>query len=745
MSPSEASASPVLETLRIPTSEVSLTAPAVESFLAGELPLSAFLAIMGEPKWGPIGQEVYDRTYSRTLPDGTKEHWAETVRRVVNGNLGYAPETSMLHGEAIDLFTSIYDFKLIPAGRHLYVTGTKTSGFSRNCWVSGFSGRTSDHFRFLSSRLFEGGGVGSNYSNDLMELTSPLVRKIDLLILCDQEHPDFEAVAEAAGDRLEVRVATTSSEGDEDFNNIEVPDTREGWSATYARLIDIAQGIGMGEGIGAHEAAVVDGADQTVIVDVSAIRPAGAELRTFGGTASGPAPLVSACIEVVNTTNAAAGRRLSGLEAMDIDHSIAASVVAGGTRRAARLAAMLWSDEQIFDFIACKSDPSKHWTANISVEVDDVFREALADPSHTQHGHAAAVMAAVTEGMVLNGEPGFIDTSFASADEPGSLRICNPCGEVFLATADFLGSVGAAGESCNLGSVNLAAFGSDSEAIRDAYRLLARFLYRSTLNAHADPEAGMVEARNRRLGAGFMGLQDWTLSHGTKLSDLPGDERLLDLLSGYAAAAREAADDLADSLSLPRPVKVTAVAPTGSIAQMPGVTPSLQAVMARYFIRRVRYSDHDPALAELAAAGHKIEDDIYAAATKCVEFVVQDSILGRFPEQLVEQGDEISFAGFMSLVAAIQGSFCGPGVGNAVSSTAAIPQGMDPKELAEGIEAVLGKVKGVTAFPNVSRPQSPYEPITRERFDAYVAEGYPVSLAGDSNTGECGPAGCPIR
>ena len=40
-----------------------------------------------EIPWGPTGELVYNRTYARTKPDGSKETWPETVERVVDGNL----------------------------------------------------------------------------------------------------------------------------------------------------------------------------------------------------------------------------------------------------------------------------------------------------------------------------------------------------------------------------------------------------------------------------------------------------------------------------------------------------------------------------------------------------------------------------------------------------------------------------------------------------------------------------------
>jgi ribonucleoside-triphosphate reductase len=698
-------------------------------YLDGNSSTESLVLTLGEPNWGPIGEEVFLRTYSRELPDGQKEHWADTCRRVVNGNMGYASDEHHLPDEDIDLFLLMYYFRALPAGRHLWVTGTATSTFSRNCWVSGWTAKTSDHFHFLSSRLFEGGGVGANYSFDLLAGTSPLVRKVNVIFTCDPEHPDYDAVRAAAGDRFVDGVGT---------DGFIVDDSREGWTDLYTTIVDIAQGVGYvnAETLGTR----------MLKIDVSKVRPQGSPLRTFGGQASGPDPLVTATIEIADVVNGAAAerRRLTGLEAMLIDHSIAASVVAGGTRRSARIAAMRWDDPEVFDFIVCKTDHIHHWSANISIEINDDFHAAFNDPTNPLHEHAVKVTDQVVEAMLLNGEPGFIDTSLASVDETAALRICNPCGEVFLASADALGFDSAAGESCNLGSVNLDAFGTDDEGIEHAYRLLARFLYRATENKHAVDEAGIVENVNRRIGVGFMGLHGYALTHGIRYTEIASSTLMAEKLTRFAAVIRKAADDLADALGTPRAVKVTAIAPTGTIAQMAGCTSGIQSIMYAYFIRRVRFEAGNPALADYAAQGYNIVDDIYAANTKVVEFTVYDSILDRFPAEMVEASTDVSVGQFFDLVAMVQRTFCGTGNGNAISSTAAVdPEALSFKELKDAVVNSFGKVKGITIFPPESRPLPPYEGITKEQYDA-MSVGASL-VAGDSNDGECGPGGCPVR
>ena len=88
-----------------------------------------------EINWGPTGQLVYERTYSRTKPDGSRETWPETVARVVDGNLALVHERYHLDSERDDLIRLMTEFKVLPAGRHLWASGVKNAQHLFNCWV----------------------------------------------------------------------------------------------------------------------------------------------------------------------------------------------------------------------------------------------------------------------------------------------------------------------------------------------------------------------------------------------------------------------------------------------------------------------------------------------------------------------------------------------------------------------------------------------------------------------------------
>lgn len=750
---------------------VTSAAQAVESdlvldFLAGRVGPQA----LPTPVWGPIGEKVYNRDYSRDLfvrdpetsafvtdafgslvpqpwlpaawvpTDGrTVEVWAETIRRVALGNLSFLQ--SSVHAErdmiavldthateAINLFNLMYSGGALPAGRHLWTVGTG-SPWSRNCFCSGFSATTSAHVRYLASRLFEGGGVGANYSTDLIEVTSPIVRAVEVRIIDTPEHRDVVAIRNAAGDALISADEAHAYVVDHGAQLLAVHDSREGWVDAWCRIIDdtTAQGDN----------------PLTVVIDISGIRPFGAPLRTLGGTASGPAPFITAVLGIATVLRAASmtSRRLTGLEFMRIDHEVAQSVVAGGTRRSARLALKHWRDADILDFVHCKAD-GDHWSANISVEIDDAFTTAL-DAGDL---HATTVFEAICEGMARNGEPGWLNMDEHSRFEPRRIRNVNPCSEISL-EANYDAEGDAEGESCNIGSVNLEHFGTNLTGAYKAFQAMARFLYRATLNAYQDETAMRIENRNRRIGVGFMGLQGWCLAHGVALSDLPNAHELRANLTAFRKVTRIAADGIADELGLPRPVKVTAIAPTGTISQMFGTQAGGHPVNAVRYIRRVRYSSADPAIPDLKAQGYPVEDAVKEPNTVVVSFPTEDVILSKgYDETLIESASDISLDQFAAITLAIQDTFCGGADGNAVSATGQLAPGASGADVAVMVRPYL-RLKGFTAFPTYSMPQMPIEAISKETYDEMVDEvAFYAATYGDSGDGMvCATGACPVR
>ena len=181
-------------------------------------------------KWGPIGLEVFKRTYSQDVPHG-KETWAETVVRVVEGNLGLVNERFHEEGERELLIKLLFDMGALPAGRHLSASGRIGRQFLFNCHNSHFDvADPSAHFTFLFDQLMQGGGVGANYSNRYMEEMPSVKRLVDLHITCDLDHPNVG----------EFHTLLSKHAGLRPDHTVVVDDSREGWVDSVGSILRLA-------------------------------------------------------------------------------------------------------------------------------------------------------------------------------------------------------------------------------------------------------------------------------------------------------------------------------------------------------------------------------------------------------------------------------------------------------------------------------------------------------------------------
>ena len=647
--------------------------------------------------WGPIGETVYNRTYSRTKPDGERETWPETVRRVVKGNLELVPPQHINKNEEEELVELIEDFAICPAGRHLWQSGVTAPARPHlfNCHRAPWSSTSlSEHFAFTFNMLMLGGGVGSSFSNSELAMVPPIAGTVDLAFTCQPLHPDISEFAH--------RLSPSPLAGGV---VVQIEDSREGWVDALTSLLDLAQAGG-----------------GSITFDVSKIRHRGQPIIGFGGTASGPAPLVELLAEAANVINENNGKQLNTLAAMKLDHIVSGCVVAGGVRRSARMSIKHWKDDDIFDFITCKSDdPEAHWSTNISVSIDNEFEDKL----RRGDTHATSVFEAITRGMLTNGEPGLFHDDNAHIGEVGNVSSTNPCGEICLEEY----------EPCNLGHLNLFAFAHDWPKALRAAHLMTRFLIRATFAPVEHEEQRKVLDRNRRIGLGLFGVQEFAAAHGVPWSTIPDHEPTTHRLQLLRTAVDTAAVQYAHELRIPVPIKRTTIAPTGSIAQLGGFTQGIHPTYARYFVRRIRFADTDPELEKHKAKGHHIEPCQYTTNTQVVSVPCRDTILDRVPEHLVEQADEISIFDML----AVQALFQKVWADNAVSFTANIGPETTEHELRKALLHFMGDLKGTTIFPDMSRPQAPYERITKEDYERTGQRETSQSFD------DCATGACPVR
>ncbi len=674
--------------------------------------------------WGPIGLEVFNRTYAQITPADTKETWAETVVRVVDGNLGLVDSRYVEPDEREALIKLLFDMGALPAGRHLSASGRKGRQFIFNCHVSHIDeNEPSAHYTFLFDELMQGGGVGANYSNRYMELQPEVKRMIHLHVICDPDHPNIG----------EFEHLLSKHDGSEPGHTFVVPDSREGWVDAVGTPLRLA----FGEDAGFAE--VDPEASEVVLtIDVTPVRPRGTPLKTSGGIACGPGPLVETLIAFTKRLNGCYGRRLTSLDTMALDHDLAACVIAGGKRRSSRMSVKNWKDHDIFEFINCKSQDGLHWTTNISVEVDDEFQAAYNNPYNELYKHAHQVARAVVLGKRENGEPGLWNISLARKNDP-DVVCSNPCGEISLNPW----------EACNLGHINMEYFAPSPSgyrpvmAMKEAFRLMARWLVRATFSDIPQPRQRKIVDQNRRIGVGFFGYHAWLALHGIRYSDSYKNSWVINTLKEMKQAVIESATSYAQKMGIPIPVKFTTLAPTGTIVTLPGTTGSGQSMMAPWYKRLVRYSDMDTSLTKLRTDGIEVFRDDDAKDTSIAVFWCEDPLvtkvraIGFDPAEVLESQYEVSMEDSLATQAMFQEHY----VDNAISFTINLrPEDMPSEDaMEEMLMKYLPRLKGTTVFPEKSRKNTPIQPLTKAQFDAHQGPKQVTTIEI-----ECA-GGCPVK
>lgn len=673
------------------------------------------------PSWGVTGKEVYERTYQRVKADGTRETWDDTVTRVVNGNLSLVPPERIAPGEQEELYDLIHDFRVLPGGRHLWMSGVEGRQFLFNCYVSGWGDRLSEHFAFTFNQLMEGGGVGSNYSSKYLSKYK-VVKDVSVHIVCSPDHADYE--------ELLLNGLLSSCYSSEYAGAHEVEDSREGWVEALTEVIDSATVFGM---------QAIEG---DLVYDVSTIREAGRRIKTFGGTSAGPVPFARMLIGLEEILIAMAVNGVTGPLAMQMDHLIATCVVSGNVRRSARMSIMHWADPEIDWFLKCKANGGEHWSTNISVEIDDEFIELLRRGDR----NVVRIYNEIISGMLSNGEPGFWNSSLSNVGEPNEVIATNPCGEIALE----------AWENCNLGHINLDAFVDghgvvDTMGMARAHKLITRFLIRATYGDISDEKTRDKNARNRRIGVGHFGYSGYLAKQRILFSDSWKSGKVRSILLSMKTAVDAEARSYAHELRIPVPVKTTTIAPTGTIAKLPGVGEGIHPDYARYFIRRIRYSTVDEgqrnALQDFTLKGYSIVPDTDTPNTMIVEIPTKNALVQELegldiPAMYLQTVDEINLVDMLEVQAMYQELWAD----NAVSYTVNIPEGKyEAQEFGYILERFLDVLKGTTIFPDKSRALAPYERLTLAEYESLRGSQRATEVLDDSYDEACASGACPVR
>jgi ribonucleoside-diphosphate reductase alpha chain len=509
------------------------------------------------PVNAPIEMSPYQRfialsRYARYLPDEKRrETWEETVERYC-----LYMRTKFPSFPAQRMYDAIVNMRVMPSMRAIMTAGPaleQDQVASFNCAYLAI-----DDFRCFDEAMYIlmcGCGVGFSVERQFIA--------------------KLPEVAEQFHDSTTV---------------IHVEDSRIGWAQSFRQLISLLY------------------AGSVPSWDVSALRQAGAPLRTFGGRSSGPDPLVELFRFCIVIFRRAAGRRLNSRECHDVMCKIGDVVVSGGVRRSALLSLSNLSDQRM---AAAKSgqwwetEPQRA-LANNSVAYTEkpeigLFMKEWLNLYESKSGERGIFnREAATRKVRRSGRRKWENIDFGG----------NPCVEILLRSLQF----------CNLTEVVVREHDT-AETLRDKVEvaailgtyqsMLTDFRYlRSAWKNNVDEE--------RLLGVSLTGIMDNRITAG-----LEGSAVLSNMLDDLRGIAVDTNAEWADMLGVPRSTAVTTVKPSGTVSQLVDAASGIHRRFARHYVRTVRNDKLDPLSAYLVEKGILHETDVSKAGNWVFSFPTQ--------------------------------------------------------------------------------------------------------------------------
>ena len=486
---------------------------------------------------------------------GRRETWDETVERYFNFFAEWLEEKhdyKLENGEKTELENAVKELGVMPSMRCLMTAGPalkkeNTAGY--NCsYVKVDNQRSFDEILYV---LMNGTGVGFSVEE---EYTTQLP------VIPDELY-DTDTV-------------------------IVVADSKLGWAKAFKELISLLYGGHIPKW------------------DVSKVRPAGAPLKTFGGRASGPEPLVDLFNFTINTFKNATGRKLKQIECHDIVCKTAEIVVVGGVRRSALISLSDLNDREM------RFAKSGQWweqnvqraLANNSVnykekpDVGTFMREwlSLYDSKSGERGIYNSMSAKRTverlNGRYRDGSGDYIRRRIPREDFG-----TNPCSEIILRSREF----------CNLSEVVIRR--NDTRESLKAKVKYATILgtFQSTLTdfKYLSREWKRNCDEERLLGVSLTGIMDNPLTNGSK-------GKLDELLEELRDVAYETNCEWADRLGVPRSAAITCVKPSGTVSQLVDSASGIHARHNPFYIRTVRADNKDPLCKLMQEMGFPNEPDV---------------------------------------------------------------------------------------------------------------------------------------
>ncbi len=465
---------------------------------------------------------IHTSRYARWLEDeGRRENWGETVQRYIENVVGNLPEvdTETVH----KISQSIFSLEVMPSMRAMMTAGPaadRDNTCMYNCsYLPVDDPKSFDEAMFI---LLCGTGVGFSVERQFVSKLPEVPKLFD------------------------------------SDTTVVVKDSKEGWAKALRQVLALLW------------------AGEIPQWDIGLVRPAGAKLKTFGGRASGPAPLIELFNFVITTFKNSQGRKLSSIECHDIMCKIGEVVVVGGVRRSAMISLSNLSDDRM-----------RHAKSGAWWENDPQRALANNSVSYTEKPDAVSFM---REWMALvesgSGERGVFNRQASKKQaekngrrDPNYEFGTNPCSEIILRPNQF----------CNLTEVVVRATDSMEDLERKVKLATILGTIQSTYTKF--PYLRKVWNKNteeeRLLGVSLTGIMDNSLMTIKN----KGLEKTLEHLRGICVSTNA---EWADRLGIPVAAAITCVKPSGTVSQLVDSASGIHARHSPYYIRTVRGDNKDP-------------------------------------------------------------------------------------------------------------------------------------------------------
>ena len=463
----------------------------------------------------------------------------------------------------------------------------------------------------------------------------------------------------------------------ESDTTVVVKDSKEGWAKAFRQVLALLW------------------AGEIPKWDVSRVRPAGARLKTFGGRASGPAPLVELFNFAVSTFKNAQGRKLSSIECHDLMCFIGQIVVVGGVRRSAMISLSNLSDDRMRH---AKSGQWWETAAHRALANNSVSYTEKPDVETFMREWTALVESKSGERGVFNREASKKQAAKYGRRDSDYEFGTNPCSEIILRPYQF----------CNLTECVVRA----TDTIEDLERKVRLATILGTIQSTYTkfPYLRKVWRDNteaeRLLGVSLTGIMDNPLLTAK-------NKGLNETLAHLRQVAVDTNAEFADKLGIPVSTAISCVKPSGTVSQLVDSASGIHARHSRFYVRTVRGDNKDPLTQFMKDQGIPNEPCVFKGDTTTVFSFPQKS-----PDNAVTRND-MSAIEQLEMWLTYQRNWCEhkPSVTISVRESEWLDVGAF-------VYKHFDEMSGVSFLPHSDHTyqQAPYQDCTQEEYEALLKE-----------------------